>query len=94
MAEQYVIAIDQGTTSTRAMIFDHSGNPKATGQKEHEQIYPKPGWVEHNPKEIWDNAQEVVKQALSQANLTRDDIGCVDLDGGIVHRMDGSVRWR
>jgi glycerol kinase len=89
MAEQYVIAIDQGTTSTRAMIFDHSGNPKATGQKEHEQIYPKPGWVEHNPKEIWDNAQEVVDQALSQANLTRDDIVAV----GITNQRETAVVW-
>jgi glycerol kinase len=89
MAEQYVIAIDQGTTSTRAMIFDHSGNPKATGQKEHEQIYPKPGWVEHNPKEIWDNAQEVVDQALSQANLSRDDI----VAAGITNQRETAVVW-
>src|SRR4030088_1392752 len=89
MAEQYVIAIDQGTTSTRAMIFDHSGNPKATGQKEHEQIYPKPGWVEHNPKEIWDNSQEVVGQALSQANLTRDDI----VAAGITNQRETAVVW-
>jgi glycerol kinase len=89
MAEQYVIAIDQGTTSTRAMIFDHSGNPKATGQKEHEQIYPKPGWVEHNPKEIWDNAQAVVDQALSQANLTREDIVAV----GITNQRETAVVW-
>jgi len=89
MAEQYVIAIDQGTTSTRAMIFDHSGNPKATGQKEHEQIYPKPGWVEHNPKEIWVNAQEVVDQALSTANLSRDDIVAV----GITNQRETAVVW-
>jgi glycerol kinase len=89
MAEQYVIAIDQGTTSTRAMIFDHSGNPKATGQKEHEQIYPKPGWVEHNPKEIWDNAQEVVDQALAQANLSRDDI----VAAGITNQRETAVVW-
>jgi glycerol kinase len=89
MAEQYVIAIDQGTTSTRAMIFDHSGNPKATGQKEHEQIYPKPGWVEHNPKEIWDNAKEVVDEALSKANLSRDDIVAV----GITNQRETAVVW-
>ena len=89
MSDKYVIAIDQGTTSTRAMIFDHGGNLVATGQKEHEQIFPKPGWVEHNPVEIWDNAREVVESALSQANLTRDDIAAV----GITNQRETAVVW-
>ncbi len=50
---KYAIALDQGTTSSRAMVFDHGGQVVAVSQKEHEQIYPKPGWVEHDPKEIW-----------------------------------------
>jgi glycerol kinase len=50
---KYIAAIDQGTTSTRFMIFDHGGNVIAVDQKEHQQIYPKPGWVEHDPLEIW-----------------------------------------
>ena len=63
---KYVAAIDQGTTSTRCIIFDHGGNIIAVDQKEHEQIYPKPGWVEHNALEIWANTQEVMKGALAK----------------------------
>ena len=66
----YILAIDQGTTSSRAIIFDKAGSIVSTGQKEHEQIFPRAGWVEHNPKEIWDNVREVIGQALSKANLT------------------------
>ena len=56
----YAGAIDQGTTSTRFMVFDHGGNVKGIAQKEHEQIFPKPGWVEHDPMEIWSRTQEVI----------------------------------
>ena len=86
---QSVIAIDQGTTSSRAIIFDHSGNIVSSSQKEHEQIFPKPGWVEHNPVEIWDNTREVVGSALSKANLTRDDIAAV----GITNQRETAVVW-
>ena len=67
----YVLAIDQGTTSTRAMIFDKSGSVVSVGQKEHEQIFPRAGWVEHDPLEIWRNTQEVIGLALSRADITR-----------------------
>ena len=63
---QYVAAIDQGTTSTRCILFDHDGTIVATGQKEHEQIFPRAGWVEHDPLEIWANTREVVGQALAR----------------------------
>ncbi|WP_374947510.1 glycerol kinase GlpK [Agreia sp.] len=86
---QYVIAIDQGTTSSRAIIFNHEGGIVSTGQKEHEQIFPKAGWVEHNPKEIWDNVREVIGQALSKANLTRHDIVAV----GITNQRETAVVW-
>jgi glycerol kinase len=89
MSEQYVIAIDQGTTSTRAIIFDHSGSIMCTGQKEHRQIFPQQGWVEHDPAEIWDNTREVIAQALSKANLTRDDIAAV----GITNQRETAVVW-
>ncbi|PPF89202.1 glycerol kinase [Subtercola sp. Z020] len=89
MSEQYVIAIDQGTTSSRAIIFNHEGGIVATGQKEHEQIFPKAGWVEHNPKEIWDNVREVIGQALSKANLTRHDIVSI----GITNQRETAVVW-
>ena len=63
---KYVAAIDQGTTSTRFIIFDHGGNVVAVDQKEHQQIYPKPGWVEHDPLEIWEQTQEVMRGALAK----------------------------
>ena len=85
----YVLAIDQGTTSSRSIIFDKAGSIVSTGQKEHEQIFPKAGWVEHNPKEIWDNTREVIGQALSKANLTRHDIEAI----GITNQRETAVVW-
>jgi glycerol kinase len=85
----YILSIDQGTTSTRAIIFDKSGSIVATGQKEHEQIFPKAGWVEHDPKEIWDNTREVIGQALSKANITRHNISAV----GITNQRETAVVW-
>ena len=86
---KYILAIDQGTTSCRAIIFDKSGSIISTGQLEHEQIFPKPGWVEHNPKEIWDKTREAIGQALSIANLTRHDIEAV----GITNQRETAVVW-
>ncbi|PFG20546.1 glycerol kinase GlpK [Serinibacter salmoneus] len=85
----YVLAIDQGTTSSRAIIFDHSGQPVASGQKEHEQIFPKAGWVEHDALEIWANVREVVAQALSRASLNASDIAAV----GITNQRETAVVW-
>src|SRR5690554_5194509 len=85
----YILAIDQGTTSSRAIIFDHSGSIVATGQKEHEQILPRAGWVEHDPEEIWVNTREVVGLALTRANLTKDDIAAV----GITNQRETAVVW-
>lgn len=65
MAE-YVLSIDQGTTSSRAIVFDRAGRVVASGQKEHEQILPRAGWVEHDPDEIWRNVQEVIGLALTR----------------------------
>ncbi len=67
---KYAIALDQGTTSSRAMVFDHGGQVVAVSQKEHEQIYPKPGWVEHDPKEIWARCQEVIDEAVEKAGAS------------------------
>ena len=67
----HVLAIDQGTTSSRAIIFDHDGRIVAVGQKEHEQIFPRAGWVEHDAVEIWGNVREVVAQALAKAQLNK-----------------------
>src|SRR6478735_1175131 len=85
----YVLAIDQGTTSSRAIIFDKAGSIVATGQLEHEQIFPKAGWVEHDPAEIWRNTGEVIGQALGKVNLTRHDIAAV----GITNQRETAVVW-
>ncbi|HUH52946.1 MAG TPA: glycerol kinase GlpK [Microbacteriaceae bacterium] len=86
---KYVIAIDQGTTSSRAIIFDHSGSIVSLGQKEHEQILPQAGWVEHDPTQIWQNVQEVIGIALGRADLTRHDIAAV----GITNQRETTVVW-
>ncbi|RXZ87096.1 glycerol kinase GlpK [Agromyces atrinae] len=89
MQGDYVIALDQGTTSTRAIIFDKAASIVSTGQLEHEQIFPRAGWVEHDPREIWNNTREVIGQALSKANLTRHDIAAV----GITNQRETAVVW-
>ena len=86
---KYVGALDQGTTSTRFMIFDHGGQVVAIHQKEHEQIYPKPGWVEHDPAEIWARSQEVIRGALEKAGITASDLAAV----GITNQRETAVVW-
>ncbi|MBK5248282.1 MAG: glycerol kinase GlpK [Actinomycetales bacterium] len=85
----YVLAIDQGTTSSRAIIFDHSGQIVESGQLEHEQIFPKAGWVEHDAQEIWKNVREVVGLALTRANLTYNNLAAV----GITNQRETAVVW-
>jgi len=86
---QYVLAIDQGTTSTRAIIFDKAGSIISTGQLEHEQILPRAGWVEHDPREIWNNTREAIGQALAKADVTRHEIAAV----GITNQRETAVVW-
>ena len=86
---KYVGALDQGTTSTRFMIFDHGGQVVAIHQKEHEQIYPKPGWVEHDAAEIWSRCQEVIRGALDKAGITASDLAAV----GITNQRETAVVW-
>ncbi|HTW11585.1 MAG TPA: glycerol kinase GlpK, partial [Solirubrobacteraceae bacterium] len=86
---KYAVAIDQGTTSSRAMVFNHSGRVEAVSQKEHEQIYPKPGWVEHDAKEIWARCQEVLEEALNEAGGSKDDIAAL----GITNQRETAVVW-
>lgn len=85
----YIGSIDQGTTSSRFIIFDKKGDIISMGQKEHEQIYPHAGWVEHNPEEIWKNTQEVIGLALGKANLSAKDIAAV----GITNQRETTVAW-
>lgn len=87
--QKYVASIDQGTTSTRCMIFDHSGNVVAIEQTEHEQIFPQPGWVEHRPGEIWRNTQAVIQDALSKSLVRKNDLVAV----GITNQRETTVVW-
>src|SRR6266496_414069 len=89
MAKEYVLAIDQGTTSTRAMLFRHNGTVAGVSQEEHEQIYPRAGWVEHDPKEIWDRTKQVTASGLADANLTYENIAA----GGITNQRETTVVW-
>src|SRR4051812_33947034 len=88
MAE-YVLAIDQGTTSSRAILFDHRGTIAASGQLEHEQIFPQAGWVEHDPAEIWSNVREVIARALVAAHATAADVAAI----GITNQRETTVVW-
>src|SRR5450755_1743901 len=88
MAE-FVGAIDQGTTSTRFMIFDHGGREVARHQLEHEQILPQPGWVEHNPTEIWERSRAVIETCLRTAGLRASDLAAV----GITNQRETTVVW-
>ena len=86
---EYIIALDQGTTSSRAIVFDHAGTIVSVGQKEHRQILPPAGWVEHDPLEIWRNVQEVIGAALSKADITRHDVVGI----GITNQRETTVVW-
>ena len=85
----YIGAIDQGTTSSRFIVFDRGGRVLTSAQKEHEQIYPKPGWVEHNAEEIWQRTREVIAEALDKASLQPKDLAAV----GITNQRETTVVW-
>ena len=87
--KDYVGAIDQGTTSTRFMVFDKSARIVAVAQKEHEQIFPKPGWVEHDPLEILRRTEEVIAEALAQRGLRASDLAAI----GITNQRETTVLW-
>ncbi|WP_345412531.1 FGGY family carbohydrate kinase, partial [Haladaptatus pallidirubidus] len=89
MTDTYVGAIDQGTTGTRFMLFDHDGRVVASAYEKHEQNYPEPGWVEHDPLEIWENTQGVVTSALSDANVSADQLEAL----GITNQRETTLLW-
>ncbi|MBD0312679.1 MAG: glycerol kinase GlpK [Microcoleus sp. T3-bin5] len=89
MAKKYVAAIDQGTTSTRFIVFDRQGQIICRDQQEHQQIYPQPGWVEHNPEEIWQRTQSVIKNALEIGNIDPKDIAAL----GITNQRETTIVW-
>ena len=88
-AARYVAAIDQGTTSTRCIVFDHAGSVVCQDQREHRQIYPQPGWVEHDPREIWEQTRAVVRGALAQGGIAPGDLAAV----GITNQRETTVVW-
>lgn len=85
----FIAAIDQGTTSSRCIVFDKDGRIVSVDQKEHEQIFPKPGWVEHDATEIWNNVQQVVDSAVAKAGLTAADVKAI----GITNQRETTVLW-
>ncbi|RME38484.1 MAG: glycerol kinase [Thermoflexia bacterium] len=86
---RYVAAVDQGTTSTRFMVFDHAGLVVSVHQLEHEQIYPQPGWVEHNPMEIWERTQQVIRAALEKNGIDPRDIAAI----GVTNQRETTIVW-
>ena len=86
---RYVLAIDQGTTSSRAIIFDHAGTAVAVAQKEFAQIYPRPGWVEHDPIEIWTTQSEMAAEVLAKAKLKGDAIAAI----GVTNQRETTIVW-
>jgi glycerol kinase len=89
MSEQYVAAIDQGTASSRCLIFDRSARVVSISQKEHQQFFPRPGWVEHDAEEIWRNVEEVVRDAVDKAQLEPSDLVAV----GIANQRESTLVW-
>lgn len=87
--EKYILALDQGTTSSRAIIFDHAGNIKTSAQKEFKQYFPKPGWVEHDPKEIWSTQAGVAAEAITGAGIDGAQIEAI----GITNQRETTVLW-
>src|ERR1700720_886163 len=88
MAE-YIGALDQGTTSTRYIVFDRSGSVRSSAQKEHQQIYPQAGWVEHDPEEIWRQPQRVIQEAMESRGLQPKDLAAI----GITNQRETTVVW-
>ncbi|MFB7075310.1 FGGY family carbohydrate kinase, partial [Streptomyces sp. NPDC056290] len=86
---EFVGAVDQGTTSTRFMIFDHAGNEVAKHQLEHQQILPRSGWVEHDPVEIWERTNTVIQNALRDGGLSATDLRTI----GITNQRETTVVW-
>ena len=86
---QYVVAIDQGTTSTRCILFNHAGKIVAADQREHRQIYPQPGRVEHDPLEIWQRTRDVIHAALGKAQVMARDIAAL----GVTNQRETTIVW-
>ena len=89
MPQQFILALDQGTTSSRAILFDHSGNIAGLAQKEFRQIYPQPGWVEHDADEIWSSQYGVLAEVLAKKNASPKDLAAI----GITNQRETTIVW-
>jgi glycerol kinase len=89
MSEEYILALDQGTTSSRAILFDRAGSPAAIAQQEFEQLYPQPGWVEHRPEEIWSSQLDAARRALSESGVKPDQVAAI----GITNQRETTIVW-
>ena len=87
--EKFILSLDQGTTSSRAIVFDHEGNIRSTAQHEFPQIFPKPGWVEHDPHQIWGSQASVIAEAISQIGINGHDIAGI----GITNQRETTIVW-
>ena len=87
--KKYIIALDQGTTSSRAIIFDKNMNIVSTAQKELTQIYPKPGWVEHNPLEIWSSQRSVLTEVIARSGISLKNVAAI----GITNQRETTIVW-
>jgi len=87
--KKYILALDQGTTSSRAIVFDHDGTIVSVAQKEFTQIFPQPGWVEHDPEEIWSTQLGVAAEAITHAGLTTENIHAI----GITNQRETTIVW-
>ena len=89
MRQQYILALDQGTTSSRSILFDKNGNQVAVAQKEFTQIFPQPGHVEHDPMEIWDSQIQTARQVMAKANIDASNIAAI----GITNQRETTIIW-
>ena len=87
--DKYILALDQGTSSSRAIVFDSHGQTKAVSQKEFTQIFPKPGWVEHNPMEIWSSQASVIAEAITSIGINGKNIAGI----GITNQRETTIVW-
>ena len=89
MSANYILALDQGTSSSRAIVFDHEGNICSVAQMEFTQHFPQPGWVEHNPMEIWSSEAAVIAEAISKIGINGKDIAAI----GITNQRETTIVW-
>ncbi len=89
MSQDYILALDQGTTSSRAILFDRTGNPVAVAQQEFDQLYPQPGWVEHRPEDIWSSQLNAARSVLAQSSVAPDRVAAI----GITNQRETTLMW-